>query len=416
MGILAIRLAASRLRGGAGRRAREARAIAAALGRLKGPFAKVGQMLSLRVDLASPELREALAGLRSQVPPIAFPRIRALLERELGRPIDEAFSSFEENPLGAASIAQVHRARTPEGQDVAVKIQYPWLEASLGADLAVLRFLLAVTRVGVPDERVRLFDEFARAVRNELDFEREAAAAREIASNLRGNPEIQVPEILDALSSRRVLTMTWHATIPIDDVAGLRMRGIDPEEVVTTVARAYAQQVFVDGLFHADPHPGNLFVIDPPEAGQRPTVLFVDFGLCERLPPELTRELRAGILSLLQGRLEDFLEAMQRMEMIAPGAEPAVRVALERIFARFRGDGAGALSLSGERVLGLKDEAKVLLYETPGLALPTELLLYAKTLSYLFALGQEIAPGLDLMKLMVPYLLRFLTTKDPENA
>ena len=209
--------------------------------------------------------------------------------------------------------------------------------------------------------------------------------------------------------------MTWHPTIPIDDTETLGARGVVPAEVLEIVARAYARQIFVDGLFHADPHPGNLFVIDAPDMAQAPTVLFVDFGLCQRLSPELRRELRLGIYALLQGHLNDFLAGMQRMDMIAPGAEAAVRAALERMFARIRGEGAGALSLSGDRILDLKDEAKELLYETPGLTLPADLLLSAKTLSYLFALGAEIAPGVDLMKLSVPYLLRFLAGGDGES-
>lgn len=413
LGGLALRLAVSRLRGGPERPARDADAIAAALGRLKGPFAKVGQMVSLRVDLATPELREALAGLRTRVPPLEFARVRDVVERELGRPLAEVFPHFEEAPIGAASVAQVHRARTPQGCEVAVKVQYPWLEASLRADLTVLGGLLWLTRVGVGPERQRLFSEFARGVASELDFEREASAAEEIAGNLRDLANIRVPEILRSHSTRRLLTMSWHPTVPIDDAEALRAHGIDAEEVLTTVAHAYARQIFVDGLFHADPHPGNLFVVDAEDVSENPTVLFVDFGLCERLTPELIRELRLGILALLQGELEKFLAGMQRMEMIAPGAEPQVRAALEQMFARIRGGGSNALALSGDGVLGLKDEAKQLLYETPGLSLPTELLLYAKTLSYLFALVAEIAPGLDLMKLMVPYLLRFLATKDP---
>ncbi len=407
--ILALRLGISRLRGGAARRRRDATAVAGTLGRLKGPFAKIGQMVSLRVDLVSPELRDALAGLRDRVPPLPYPVIRGVVERELGRPLEDAFAHFEPESLAAASIAQVHRARLADGTDVAVKVQYPWLEASLPADLMVLRLVQSLAGFGLEHER--LFDEFARGIRTELDFEREAQAAREIADNLAGDERIVVPDVIESHSSRRVLTMTWHPTIPINDVQTLESHGVVVVEVLEIVARAYARQIFVDGLFHADPHPGNLFVVDAPDAAHAPRVLFVDFGLCERLSPELTRELRLGIYALLQGDLEDFLAGMQRMGMIAPGAEAAVRAAVERMFERIRGGGQ-ALALSGDRVLGLKDQAVELLYETPGLTLPADLLLYAKTLSYLFSLGAEIAPNVDLMKLSVPYLLRFLAAKD----
>jgi predicted unusual protein kinase regulating ubiquinone biosynthesis (AarF/ABC1/UbiB family) len=141
-------------------------------------------------------------------------------------------------------------------------------------------------------------------------------------------------------------------------------------------------------------------------------VLFVDFGLSKRLSPELRRELRLAIFALLRADLEGFLGGMDRLHMIAPGARQGVGAAVASMFERIRAEGAAPLALAGERVLALKDEAKRLLEETPGLQLPNDLLLYAKTVSHLFGLGREIAPEVDLMKLSVPYLLRFLATSD----
>jgi predicted unusual protein kinase regulating ubiquinone biosynthesis (AarF/ABC1/UbiB family) len=155
-----------------------------------------------------------------------------------------------------------------------------------------------------------------------------------------------------------------------------------------------------------------LFVVDEPSAAASPRVLFVDFGLSQRLSPRLRSELRAGILALLNGQLDAFVAGMQRMGMIAAGAEPAVRGAVAAMFARIRGEGGSALTLSGERVLALKEQAQALLFATPGLALPPDLLLYAKTVSYLFALGRELAPEVDVMKLAAPYLLRFLAARE----
>jgi ubiquinone biosynthesis protein len=206
--------------------------------------------------------------------------------------------------------------------------------------------------------------------------------------------------------------MSFAPAVRIDDRAGLARLGVAPRAPLEILARAYAKQVFVDGVFHADPHPGNLFVLDEPEAGARPRVLFVDFGLSKRLSPELRRELRLGIYALLQRDLDAFVGGMQRMTMIAPGAEGAVRAAVASMFERMAGGGASPLGLSGAGVMALKDEAKLLLQSTPGLQLPNDLLLYAKTLSYLFALGERLDPEVDLMKLTVPYLLKFLATRD----
>lgn len=411
-----FRSPSARLERRGARERREGELLAAALGDLKGPYAKLGQFASLRYDALAPATREALATLRDAVPPLPFPEIRAFVEAELGRPLEAAFAELEPVPLGAASIGQVHRGRLPDGRAVAVKVQYPWLRAALPRDLALLRAILAVLTLGRrhgAETRRRVFDEFARGLAEELDFAREAAVGAEIARNLASDPNVVVPEVVPSHSTARVLTMTYRPAVPILDRAALRRLGVDPAEVLEILARAYARQVFVDGLFHADPHPGNLFVLE--ERGPKgPLVLFVDFGLSRRLDPTLRREMRKAIFAVLQGDVDAFLAGMDRMQMIAPGAEAGVRAAVTSMFERIRSGGAGGapLALGASRVMALKDEAKVLLQETPGLNLPNDLLLYAKTLSYLFALGTELAPEVDMMKLTVPWLLRFLAEKD----
>lgn len=394
------------------RQMRAAQSLARALGELKGPFAKAGQFASLRYDVLGPELREAFATLQDRVPPLPFGAIAARVEAELGAPLASLFLSFEEQPLGAASVAQVHRAQlAPGGEPVAVKVQYPWLAHSLPADLALVRRLLrAFAADRDAKQRERLFDEFADGIAGELDFEREARVAREIAANLAGDAQVVVPQIHAALSTRRVLVMSYVPAIPIADRDALRARDVPLRAVLETLARAYAKQVFVDGLFHADPHPGNLFVIDEPEMSVRPRVLFIDFGLSKHLDATLRRELQQGIHALLRRDVEAFLDGMDRMGMIAPGARDGVRAAVQAMFDRIAAEGQ-VLGLGGGQVLALKDHAKRLLERTPGLQLPNDLLLYAKTLSYLFALGERLDPSVDLMKLTVPYLLRFLAAK-----
>jgi predicted unusual protein kinase regulating ubiquinone biosynthesis (AarF/ABC1/UbiB family) len=382
---------------------------------LKGAFAKAGQFLSLRHDIVPGELRDALTHLQDRVPAIPLSQIRAVVEAELGRPLEQSFPSFDPVPLGAASIAQVHRARLPDGREVAVKVQYPWIAASLPADLALLRAGLRLwlwsagtLRQGIDIDL--LFAEFAKGLEEELDFEREARVASEIATNLASDRQILVPNVYSTHSSRRVLTMSYHACVSVTDRAGLADLGVAPEEVLEILVRAYAKQVFVDGLFHADPHPGNLFVVAEPQAATQPRVLFVDFGLSKHLSVDLRDRMRRGIYAVLQRDLDAFMEHMRGMDMIAPGAEAGVRGAIEGMFERIAvtGGTSGVLASSGEQILGLKDEAKRLLQDTPGLQLPNDLLLYAKTLSYLFALGHELAPSVDLMQISLPYLLRFL--------
>ncbi len=399
------------------RTAATARALVAVLGALKGAFVKAGQFASVRHDLIPPGAAEALTELQSQVPPLPFAAIRERVESELGATLSSVFDEFDPEPLGAASVAQVHRARLQGGGIVAVKVQYPWVRASVPADLAVLR---SCVRFGswwagreIPD-RDALFDEFRDGLMEELDFEREARIAEEIARNLAGDPQIAVPRIITSHSTSCVLTMSTFDTLSITDRAGLEARGISPAAVLEVLGRAYAKQIFADGLFHADPHPGNLFVIDEPEAATMPRVLFVDFGLSKRLSPGLRRDLRQGIYALLQSDVDGFVERMDAMGMIAPEAHEGVRAAVAAMFERIRESG-GALSLPGQAILGLTQEAVELLRDTPGLQLPNDLLLYARTLTYLFALGEQLAPEVDLVKLSTPHLLKFLAASDEEG-
>ncbi|MFP8881093.1 MAG: AarF/UbiB family protein [Myxococcota bacterium] len=391
---------------------RSAQRLVATLGALKGTFAKAGQFAAIRHDLLPASVTGPLAELRDRVPPLPFRWVRAMVEAELGQPLDRLFVSFSPEPIGAASVAQVHRAKLASGTTVAVKVQYPWLEGSVSADMASARLLLRIwialtRRSGV--NLTQILSEFEMGFRSELDFVREAQVAGEIRANLAGDDRVAVPRVLASHSSRRVLTMEYFPTVRVDDAAGLERLGVDPAAVLDSIGRSYAKQVFVDGLFHADPHPGNLFVIDEPGAGDRPRLLFVDFGLSQRLDPELRDEMRSAIHALLQRDVDGFIDGMQRMGMIAPGADLAVRSAVTRMFERV--GASGALQIAGSQVLGLKDEAKALLQQTDGLQLPNDLLLYAKTLSYVFALGEQIAPKQDLMKLFLPYVLKYLAQK-----
>ena len=296
-----------------------------------------------------------------------------------------------------------------------VKVQYPWLATSVRTDLAVLRLMVTLWSWARPSARLdsrRLFAEFAASIYGELDFEREADVAAEVSANLEGDTAVVVPRVLRRHSTRRVLVMLYHPAVRITDEKELQRLGVSSSDILEILTRAYAKQIFVDGVFHADPHPGNLFVLDEPDARNRPRVLFVDFGLSRRLSPELRSELRRGVYALLAGDPQAFLAGMERMGMIAPGASAGVERAVASMFARIGAESSNPLALEGNAVLALKDEAKRLLEETPGLQLPTDLLLYAKTLSYLFGLGTLLAPEVDLMRISVPYLLRFLAEKE----
>ncbi|MDG2049754.1 MAG: AarF/UbiB family protein [Myxococcota bacterium] len=389
------------------------------LGRLKGAFVKAGQFAALRHDLIPAQTGAILARLRDRVPALSLRQLEPLILTELGAETFARIADIEANPLGSASLAQAHRARLTDGSEVVIKIQYPWIEKATPRDLALLR-LLARSSAILNRKRTasidagRLFNEFSEGLMTELDFCEEANAAQAIAANLASVNGVVVPKIYPELSSKRILTMSYHPCIPIHDAQALHQLGVRPSDLLQRLAHAYAKQVFVDGLFHADPHPGNLFVLNTPDAAENPQVLFVDFGLCRRLDPELKRAMRQGIYAVLQREPETFIMRMTEMGMIAPGSEVAVRSAVLEMFEKMQSAASegGPLGASSNGIMALKDEAKRLLQSTPGVQLPNDLLLYAKTLSYLFALGESLDPEVDLMKITLPYLLRFLAAQE----
>ncbi len=391
--------------------------LVALLGELKGAFAKAGQFASLRHDVLPRAVRERLAPLQDQVPPLPFPLIAGAIEESLGKPLAEAFSQVEEDVLGAASLAQVHRATLHDGRRVALKVQYPWLAASLAADLRLIGRLLALWCwwKGIRGlDQGRILREFGDGIERELDFGQEAETAVEIAANLAGDPQIEVPAIVSSHSSERLLCVAYHDVVGVADRPGLERLGVEPRAVLEILARAYAQQIFVDGLFHADPHPGNLFVLDEPDAARNPRVLFVDFGLSQRLDPSLRRELRQALYSILQRNRTALVDRMQALGMFEPAARDGVERAVGAMFDQIEAStgGRAALAASGGQILGLKEHAVRLLEETPGLQLPHDLLLYAKTLSYLFGLANQLDPRVDMMKLCLPYLLQFMAAQE----
>ena len=387
-------------------------AIARTLAELKGPYAKVGQFAALRPDWFSAAAIGELRRLRDDVPPIPFEAIRRVVEAEWSEPLEARFACFEKDPIGAASIAQAHRARLHDGRDVVVKVQYPWLADSLETDLRWLGRAFRLSNRKAKSPRAKpLFDDFCDGLRLELDFRNEAAVAEEIARNLAKDPGVVVPEVVASHSGRRVLTVRSVRAVGLSDEAGLARLGVAPEALVAILTRAYAKQVFVDGLFHADPHPGNLLVVDEPGAREHPRLLFVDFGLSRRLDPELRRELRRGMLALLGRDLEAFLDGMERIDAIEVDARREVEQAVRTMFERIAAAGS-ALGMGGSAVLALKDEAVALLRETPGVRLPTDLLLYARTLSMVFGVARELAPKIDPLPLCLPALLGFLTEKE----
>ena len=245
---------------------------------LQGLLIKFGQIVGSRPDLVPEEYIVILSRLQDQVPSHPYTTIQRILRQEIGRPVAEVFAEFERERIASASLTQVHRARLHDGRLVAVKVQYPGIRAIVDADLHNLAFLLrALNRLETDLNFMPLIEELGQNVPLELDFINEGHNAEAIGHNFEGDDDILVPKIIWEYTSRRVLTMEFLDGIKITEVGAMQAAGIDVQAVAQLITETYGRQVFHHGLFHADPHPGNLFVIPGPR------LIFLDFGLCRRM-------------------------------------------------------------------------------------------------------------------------------------
>ncbi|HEX9919962.1 MAG TPA: AarF/UbiB family protein [Candidatus Methylomirabilis sp.] len=232
-----------------------------------GPtFIKMGQILSSRPDLIPPSFVEEFKRLQDRVPPFPFEQVRETVERELGVPIEENFSHFCETPEAAASIAQVHRAVLRDGSPVILKVQRPQVDKVIEEDVLLLQALAQLLERHLAEIRIYnptgIVSEFSRAIRRELDFSLESSNLERFRQNFRDRSSVVIPRVYWNQSTSRLLTLEWLEGIPIDEVERIRQDGHDPIEIARLLVDAYLVQIFEHGLFHADPHPGNILVLE----------------------------------------------------------------------------------------------------------------------------------------------------------
>lgn len=324
---------------------------------LGGLMIKVGQFMSSRLDVLPPEITSELEGLQDEVPPVPFAAIRALAEAELGVPLERAFAMVDEIPVAAASLGQAHRA-TLASLDAAetglagvvIKVQRPGIDAIVDVDLAALRKVGGwLSRVRLVSDRVDapvLVEEFARTSLEEIDYLHEAANSERFAEEFAGDDRVAVPAVVWERTTRRVLTLDDVTAIKITDAVGLRAAGIDPAEVAPIFAAIMFDQLFTNGFFHADPHPGNIFVTPVADsAGDLNWKLtFIDFGMMGEVPTSTRSGLRKLLIAAASRDGTGLVAAMREVGVLLPTAETAdLERAMTHLFARFGGMGFAQL-------------------------------------------------------------------------
>ncbi|PPH78884.1 AarF/ABC1/UbiB kinase family protein [Rathayibacter sp. AY1D9] len=382
---------------------------------LGGLMIKVGQFMSSRLDVLPPEITRELEGLQDEVPPVPFPRIRALAESELGLPLERAYAGVDESPVAAASLGQAHRARLSPvdaedtGYSAAImKVQRPGIDQIVEVDLAALRRVGGwLSHVRLVSDRVdapALVEEFAVTSLEEIDYLQEAANSVRFAADFAGDARVAVPDVVWERSTRKVLTLEDITAIKITDHAALLAAGIDPREVAPVFAAVMFDQLFTNGYFHADPHPGNVFVTPTP-GGELPWRLtFIDFGMMGEVPPSTRAGLRRMLIAAASRDGKGLVDAARAVGVLLPSADSReLERALTQLFARFGGMGFAELREVDPRefrdfAVQFGDVVRALPFQ-----LPENFLLVIRAMSLTSGVCSALDPAFNLWDSVEPY-------------
>ena len=386
----------------AARQQRRARWLTAELLELGSAFIKLGQLLSARPDVLPAGWVSELADLQDKVPSFSFDLAQAVLEDELGQRCVEIID-LDQEPLGAASLAQVHRARLRSGRQVVLKIQRPGLEAVFRLDLEVMQQVAAVLQRhpswGRGRDWVGIAQECRRVLLRELDFRTEAQYAARFRQQFLDDPRIRVPGVIWELSSRRVLCLDYLPGIKVNDRSALIAAGIDPSAVAEIGAASYLQQLVRFGFFHADPHPGNLAVASDG------ALIYYDFGMMGLLSDGLRRRLGSMIRAAAARDAAGLVAEMQAAGVIASGIDVGPVRRLVRVMLKE----ALTPPFSPNVINKLSGDLYELVYGQP-FRLPVELIFVMRALSTFEGVGRSLDPGFSLVAIAKPYLLPLMTS------
>jgi ubiquinone biosynthesis protein len=370
-----------------------------------GPtFVKFGQLLSTRPDVMPPDIVAELRSLQDDVTPIAFADVRRVIEEEMGLTIEQAFLTFDEVPIAAASIGQVHRATLPTGDAVVVKVQRPEAPRQIESDLQLMRSAARVVR-----ERVRalefidaeaLVEEFGRSIRQELDYQHEARNAETFRRNFGGSTEVAVPKVIRRYSSSRVLTLEL---LEGTQFADLDLDALSPEErreLAYRMTDAWMTMIFRHGFFHGDPHPANILLLDDGRIG------LVDFGLAGRLTDEDMTRLTRLFIDAATENVDALPRRLAELGLRYPKErEEELRAAIEELFYRYYGS-----SLSSVDPIEVIREGLDLIYSL-NLRLPSRFVILDKTIATLGAVGIELYPEFNVFEVARPYARQLLAER-----
>ncbi len=384
---------------------RMARMIRERMIKERGILIKIGQFFSSRVDILPEEYTDELSKLQDQVPPAPFSDIVKRLAEELG-PLHEIFSSFNEVPIASASLGQVHRACLHDGDCIVVKVQYPGIEEVIAADMRALKVVIRVLRLLYRQINLDvIYSEFSRIVAEELDYLLEGKNAETFARNFAKNERIKIPIVYWPYTTSKVLTLEYLEGTKITDFEEIDRLGIDKKGTAHILAEAYAQMFFVDGFFHGDPHPGNIFVRPGPE------VILVDFGMVDRLSARKREELRRGFIAIVERDSLGLVRALVDMDFIplTRDIQPLV-LFVERLLLKYRDISPGEFKAMDIEEIGRDIQQAVQL--NPSIQIPNDFILLGRVVGMLNGLSSRLDPETNIIEISAPYAKRFIQAEE----
>ncbi|HMJ10564.1 MAG TPA: AarF/UbiB family protein [Polyangiaceae bacterium] len=397
--------------------ASNARRLARGFTRLRGVFIKLGQLLSVVGTFLPRAYGEAMQALQDRVPARPFDEIESRLYEAFGDNPRRHFKQFDQRPLAAASLAQVHRAVLADGRVVAVKMRYPGIEALIRHDLALLRLLLPLVQKLVQVQYLgRVLDQIEAMLTREIDYAHERSNMERIRSIFAGRKDVVVPEVVDEFTGAGVLTMSYEEGVKLTDSAALAEHGIDPEAVAELLVECYVAMLFDHRVFHADPHPGNFLV----RAG--PTLVILDYGAVEEVTDALAEGMKTIVLGALTRDSEQILIGIERMGFVAEGGDRKLLGEVGREYLKvLKGvqieDFSRIDRRAVEKLSGYQQARGKLREIMRSVQYPEGYFYVERTLVLLFGLVGQLAPKKGLPGLVLPYASKvFLQSFAPGTA